>query len=113
MAFKNTVQWMPAIIVDSAGINPGNWLLSNAAGLPFPAFIFRIVNGSNTTVEISYDGVHVNDVVRPEGDLTLNLMTNALNNGSMAAFKQGAHVYLRGIAGVGNIYITGYYQEMK
>ena len=77
-------------------------------------FLIRIVNNSNTTIQISYDGVVGHDVILPNTALQLDFQTNASPSNYQALLRKGALVWVvseSGLAGVGTIYLIGYYQE--
>lgn len=85
----------------------------NPNGLPHACFLIRIINGSNRTVTISYNGVDTHDVLLPNDTLELDLQANSSPNGFIAYLKKGTVVYANAtIAGVGIVSLVGYYQEI-
>jgi hypothetical protein len=75
-----------------------------------PVMLLRIINDSDTDVQISYDGVTSHDFL-PDGEyLEINL--NILERKSdMSFFPKGTNIYFKGIAGTGNIYVSAYYLD--
>ena len=76
-----------------------------------PCFMLRFINNSNTTVEVSYDGIHTHEIVRANSDVDLPGQVNSQPNNQFALFRRGMQIWLLGAAGIGNIYMAGYYQE--
>ena len=109
MAVKNFVQAIPISSLDSAGIGV-SYLAINAGGLPEACFLVKIINNSNTDVTISYDGINDNDFMQDGEIITLNLQTNSQPNNHIALMRKGTVIYAKGTAGVGLIYVVGYYQ---
>ena len=74
-------------------------------------FLIRTINDSNTDVFISYNGINYHDFV-PAGE-TLELSFQAINRyPAKKVFPRGQQVWLLGAAGVGNIYLAGYYSKL-
>lgn len=85
----------------------------NPDGLPQACFLIRIVNASNVTISISYDGAVAHDVILPNETLQLSFQTNSAPNGYIANLKKGQIVYAdAALAGVGDVVLIGYYQEI-
>lgn len=103
------VKAIPATVLDSSTLFAGFQAI-NPTGLPNSCFILKVVNASNTTVIISYNQDDDNDVVLPDSVLQLPTPINTLPNSRGAQFEQGTIVWARGVAGIGNIYLIGYYQ---
>lgn len=108
---KNYVQAIPITFFDTIGLNAQLQAI-NPNGLDQPCFLIRIINSSNTDVEISYDGVHLHDYVRSNSELQLPFQSNAQPRNFICQMKKGTIVYVRGTAGAGMGFITlaGYYQ---
>jgi len=96
--------------VNTAGIGLGGYI---PVGDPIEgslAFI-RITNDSNTDVYISYDGQDDHEYV-PAGDkIEEYFQINSTPNNQVAKLKKGTVISIRGNAGVGYVYIAGYYNE--
>lgn len=106
---------IPLTTVDSATFINNNFFVINAAGLTHPCFLLRIINNSNITILISYDGVNNHDILPPNDTLQLDFQTNSQPSGHMALLRKGTVIYAKrsaGAAGVGIIYLCGYYQEI-
>jgi hypothetical protein len=101
---------IPAGSFNSASLS-GTFALVGA--LPERLVILRIINLSNVGVGVSYDGTTLNDVVVAGGERELNFITSSLASNEAAALAKGTHIYLNGTAGVGTIYVTGYYQALQ
>lgn len=110
---KSFVKAIPITFFNSAGLT-GNLQAINPTGLDHNCFLLKILNGSNTTILISYDGTNDHDVIEPNEMLEVNLQSNSSPNGYVCQFRKGTIVYVEtpgGGAGVGIIYLMGYYQE--
>lgn len=71
-------------------------------------FLVKMVNDSTATVEVSIDGVNSVDVC-PKGSFWLyDEGANASREGGLSLSK-GTQVYVKGAAGVGNIYLVVQY----
>lgn len=82
----------------------------NASGLDQPCFTIRITNNSSNDVTISYDGINDNEIVLKSGGIfDSNSQTNSLPNNKVAMWNKGKVIYIKGTAGTGNIYLSGYY----
>ncbi len=104
-----------AIPFDSVNTNTfgAGFVPVNINGLDQACFLIRIVNASNVIVTISYDGVVAHDVVLPNETIQLNLQANSSPNGFIAYLRKGTIVYVDAVnAGVGFIFLAGYYQEV-
>ncbi len=108
----NYVKAIPITLVDSATL-PVGFDPVDPNGLPFPCFLIRIVNASNQPVIVSYDGVTPNDYVPANSFVQLNFQTNSQPGNNVALLKKGQVVYIGGPAGVGFIYLIGYYQPVE
>jgi len=79
-------------------------------GFPQPVFMIELVNDSNTACNILfYNDVHQQQHIPANSHITLNFQTNHQPSGNVACYPAGAQVWISGAAGVGYIYITGYY----
>ena len=96
---------------DSASLT-GAYQAIYAPGTEAACFFLRIVNHSNTSITISYDGVNANEFLLPTSDLEIASQTNSIPAGKIALFPVGTKVYVTGSAGVGLIYVSGYYQPV-
>lgn len=85
----------------------------NSDGLPEACFIVRIVNGGNTAVTISYDGIDDHDVLFAGSILELSTPINTRLTSQGALFSKGTIVYVKGTAGIGSIAVAGYYQPVS
>jgi hypothetical protein len=96
---------------DSAGLS-GTYQAISATGTEAPCFFLRIVNNSNTSITISYDGTNDNEFLLATSSLEIASQTNSIPAGRIALFPIGQKVYVKGSAGVGLIYLSGYYQPV-
>jgi|WetSurMetagenome_2_1015567.scaffolds.fasta_scaffold1182158_2 hypothetical protein len=114
---KNSVKAITMATLDAAlldGINyfPINVVVGvNRVTLPFACFLIRIINISNTSVFISFDGVNTHDYVVAGTSLTLSFQNNASPSNYVAKPAANTMLYAFGAAGVGAIAVAGYYQE--
>lgn len=113
MAYKNTVLPIPLTSINSATFTGAYQLLSGAAGLTNACIMLHIVNNANVSITISYDGVNDHDFLLPATDRELNFQTNANPQAYAASLAQGTKVYVKGAAGVGLVYLSGWYQPKE
>jgi hypothetical protein len=87
----------------------GSYTALNSSGFIQSPFFIRINNASNQAITVSYDGVNDHEYISLGGILELPTQTNSQPNAHMALFPKGTVVYVKGTAGTGNIYLSGYY----
>jgi hypothetical protein len=109
MAFKNYVLPIPLSSIDSATFTGDYQLLSAAGGIPNAAIMIHIVNDADVSITISYDGTTDHDFLLPATDRQLEFQTNNAPNNHMAMLAQGTKVYVKGAAGTGLVYLSGFY----
>lgn len=109
MPIKSKVEPIVLTSIASSAVT-GSYQAINANGLPIPCNIIKISNASSEDVTVSYDGTHDHEYVRTDTDLLLNFETN-LYPGRPFLLAKGTVVYVKGTAGTGNIYLSGYGQE--
>lgn len=107
---KNYIKAITSLVFDSSTLT-GGYDQFVATGLPSACSILRIVNASNVAVGVSYDGVDTHEFLPAGGVIHLNFAANSRPNNRVANMAKGTNVCLIGAAGVGNIYLIGYYQE--
>lgn len=82
-------------------------------GLPNACFLLRIINGGNTAITISYDGITDHDVVFAASILEISSWTMTSIQEQSALFAKGLIVYAKGTAGAsGSIAVAGYYRTL-
>jgi len=110
MAVKNSIKAIPLSSIDSATFTGAYQLLSGAAGITNACFMLRITNNSTVPVTVSYDGVNDHDFVLNATTLVVPPSTISQPNNFLANFAQGQKVYVKSGAGVGLVYLAGYFQ---
>jgi hypothetical protein len=109
MALTSVVKAINLSSFNAAGLVAGYNVINT--GLSHSCFKLRIINASNVAVGISYDGINTNDFVLSLSSATLDFQNNAGPSCYMAQMSKGTKIYLIGAAGVGMIYLAGYYQN--
>ena len=109
MAVKNSVQAIELTTFDAANLM-ATYTVINANGLQQACFLIRIVNDSNVDITISYDGATDHDFVLSNDSLIISVQNNSQPNNYIAKFSAGTKIYVKGSAGMGTIYLSGYYQ---
>jgi len=97
--------------LDVSTIGLGALTPINVAGVEGALGFIRITNDSNTDVYISFDGAEDNMFI-PAGKSRgtyLQLVSSPGNHKSKMA--KGNVIYARGIAGIGYVFVAGYYNE--
>jgi hypothetical protein len=112
MSVKNQVKAIPLAFLDTATISAITF--TPIGTLPQAVFLIRFFNPSNTNVFVSFDGVNTADFVPSGGGiLELNFQANAQPNNFLANLAKGTKVYAAGLAGVGFVYMSAYYQPQQ
>ena len=109
MSLKNKVLPIPLSSIDSATFTGAYQLLSAAAGTAQNAIMLHIANNSNVSITISYDGVGDHDFLLANTDRELNFQSNSAPSSYVAMLAKGTKVYVKGAAGVGSVYLSGWY----
>jgi hypothetical protein len=81
----------------------------NGTGFSQAPFFIRIINNSKTDVTISYNGVDDHEYIPAFTVFELPSQTNAQPNAQIALFPKNTIVYIKGVASLGTIYLSGYY----
>ena len=107
---QNYIQAIEMATINAANLTGGFDLVRT---LPKALFLFRILNESNASISVSYDGVTLHDRVRTLTSIDLNFQQNSRPSANVALLKRGTPIYLIGPqqAGAGFIYLIGYYQD--
>jgi len=111
MPYTNRVYPLILKDLDTLKIGPGTWSTFDLDGTEQPCFMIRLTNYSNTTIFISFNGSDVADIIRPYKQITYNFQLNSCPQNYKSQFKKYSKVYIRGAAGIGKIYLSGYYNE--
>lgn len=109
MALKNSIAAVPLKTFASASLT-GTYQPINAGGLTKACFTIRLMSTSSTDVTISYDGTTDNDYLVAGTTLQLPNQSNGQPNNFIASFPSSFTVWVKGTAGTGNLYLSGYYQ---
>ena len=107
---KNAIKAIETLAIDAATLT-GGYDLFDVDGLPEACVIIRLVNESNVTVGVSFDGATTQDILSAGATIQHEFQTNSQPNNKLAAMAKGSPVSLIGAAGVGFIYLIGYYQD--
>jgi len=113
MSFKNSVMPIEAIGIDAATLGGAVYLPINDPGLSRVCNLVRINNKSSVDIYISWDGVTLHDYI-PLGESLSYQFFNTRDVGMYTpGIKKGQIFYaLADAAGIGFIYVSGYYQEV-
>jgi hypothetical protein len=109
MTAKNFIQPIQMASFNTTGL--GAYAPLNPAGLPKACSFIRIINNSNTDVMISYDGITDHDFIPHNSELYMPVQSINKPTNNTALFKQGTVIYVGGVAGIGIVYLSGYFQE--
>lgn len=109
MATKNIVLPIALSVFDSSAMTGSYQLLSAAGGIPAACIMLRFVNDSTQDIFISYDGVTDHDFLPGITSFELNFQANAQPTPSVSCMPLGTKIYVKGTAGAGFIYLSGYY----
>jgi hypothetical protein len=81
----------------------------NGTGFSQAPFFIRINNASSTAITVSYNGVDDHEFIAANTIFELPSQTNSQPGAQVALFPKNTIVYIKGTAGTGNIYLSGYY----
>jgi len=81
----------------------------NGIGFAHPPFFFTITNASNQPILISYNGIDDHDFLAANTSFDFPTQSNSQPNAQVALFPKNTIVYIKGVAGTGSIYLSGYY----
>lgn len=105
--FTNRIAWETLRSLDSSTLS-GSYVALGGA-LLHPSYICKLVNESTVSVTISIDGIKDIDVA-PANSFWLYDEGKSINGiGGCPALPQGTQIYVKGIAGSGNIYLVSQY----
>lgn len=107
---KNFVETVNLSTFDSASLT-GAYQAINGTGLSDDVKVLRIINDSDQTITISYDGINDGDVIITKTAETYEFQANAQEVPEGAGIKyarKGQIIFAKGMAGMGNIYVGGY-----
>lgn len=105
------IQAIPVTDINANVVNP-TFTDINPDGLPRACFLLRIINDSNISIAVSYDGgTTVHDLVPANSVLQIPGQSNS-NKNTNANFPQGMVVSVSGnMGGTGEIGLAGYYLQ--
>lgn len=112
-AYKNQVLPITLSSIDSATFTGSYQLLSATAGIPNACTQLHIVNNSTVNITISYDGTHDHDFLLSDTDRQLYFQSNAVPQSFAALLAAGTKIYVKGSAGTGLVYLSGWYQPTQ
>ncbi len=107
MVPNNKIRSQTLITLSAAAINAATYTLIGT--FSNPSSIIRMVNDSDTSVMISFNGTTDNDYVAKNSSATLPFQTNSLLPGKTTLLPANISVYAKGTAGTGTIAIASYY----
>jgi len=105
MASTNKIEPNVRHTFNSASLT-GSYQSMSAGGFSFDLAVYKAYNGGTTDVDVSYDGVNDHDFIPAGGTFILDIQSN--KEGDKAAWPKGRQTFLKGTAGTGTIYETGY-----
>jgi hypothetical protein len=107
MPVKNAATPIPLTSIDSTAVTD-TYQAINTTGLPFPCFSINILNDSDEDITVSFDGVNDHEYIVSDFDRDILFQTNAQPTNSVALLPQGTKIYVKGTAGTGYIYLSGW-----
>lgn len=81
----------------------------NGIGFAQPPFFIRINNASSTAITVSYNGIDDHEFIPANSIFELPSQANSQPNAQVALFPKNTIVFIKGTAGTGTIYLSGYY----
>jgi len=105
---QNSVKTIDLTIVNSVAI-PAAYAAVADVVIEKALFYIRIVNDATTAITISYNGIDDHEYIAPNSFFELNAQANSQPNNQVCLFSVNSTVFIKGVAGVGSISISGYY----
>lgn len=102
---SNPIKPKEMVTFDSSGLTGG--YDKAHTGFDTPILLLKIINKSDKDLEVSYSGKTSNDFVISGETLTVQL-DNVEDKYKGSYFINGTSVWLKGVAGTGNVYIVTY-----
>lgn len=105
---QNSVKPLVLTNISSTTVG-GTYAAINASGFEHAPFFIRIINHSDKDITVSYNGVDDHEFVITGSVFELSSQTNSQPNAQVALLPKKTVVYVKGTAGTGTIYLSGYY----
>ena len=105
---KDTAKLIPLTNIASASVI-ATYKAINPNGLPQACYLLRIFNNSNQAVTVSIDGATDQEFVIAGTYINLYAQNNSGPTAQKCYWPVGTVFYVKGTAGAGNIYLSGYY----
>jgi hypothetical protein len=105
---QNSVKPFPLSTIASSAVI-AEYRPLNGTGFEQAPFFIRINNASSTAITVSYDGINDHEFLAANTVFELPSQTNSQPNAHIALFPKYTVVYIKGTAGTGAIYLSGYY----
>ena len=111
MSVGDRIKAIPMVTFDTATL-AGAYLPINPAGLPQACSSITLENESNVDLDLSYDGITQHAILWNGGMMPfLPAQMLAQPPNFRCLWPKGLVIYVRSAAGVGNVYLTGFYQD--
>ena len=107
---KDRIQPLELASINSGTIAAATFKPINT-GFDGPVSIIRIYNAASEAAIVSYDGTTDNDFLAAGDVIQVNLQTNNRPANEVALLPKNGKVYVRGTAGIGFIYLSGWYNS--
>ena len=106
MAAKTYITFTELITFDSSALTTSYQPL-NATGFSTDVYIFKMYNGSDQDITISYDGSTDHDFLAAGATFIIDFASNS--EGKREGLRKGQQIWVKGAgAGTGNIRANGY-----
>lgn len=105
---QDTVKALVLTSIASSTVT-GTYQPINPNGTEAACFLLRIINDSDESITISYDGINDNEFLLANTFYDIATQTNSQPNARFALFAKYTKVYVKGSAGSGSVYLSGYY----
>lgn len=110
MAAKNAANLLELSSFASAGMAAGYQVI-DAAGTEKSCYLLRIINDTTRGITISFDGSTDHFYMPAAWESDFPAQNNAQPPNWVALWSKGTKVYVKGTAGTGSVYLTGFYVE--
>ena len=110
MAVKNSVHAIELASIASGSVS-ASYAVIDSSGIEKACFRLKVVNNSDKDVTVSFDGSTDHEYIVNATTEQFPAQDYAQPPNWVSLWPVGTKVYVKGVAGTGNIYLSGYYNE--
>lgn len=108
---KNYIVPIEMQSIDASTVAAGAFTAIKASGVEGACSFIRITNASNTDIIISFNGVDDHEYIPSNKSISTYFQVSKSPASFESKMSKKTVIYARGAAGVGYVYVSGYYNE--